>query len=543
MEECIIEDTIACKQIQNEVRKRTHDLEKRVDELNCLHGISKIIEKNLSLNETLQEIVDIIPSAWQFPEITCARIIFEDRSFQTENFRSTAWEQTSEIFIHGKQLGFLEVFYLEEKPEIDEGPFLKEERELINSIAERVGRTIERKKAEDELIQYQNHLKELVEKRTIELTISNKKLQQEITERKQTEQALKESENKFRTLFNSTNDAIFMHDLNGYFLEVNTIACERLGFSRNELLRMNTVDINASKYAARIADLKKEILEKEHVIFETVHVRKDGSTIPIELSSRIIDYHGKKAILCIGRDITDRKQAEENLIKYIEELKYSNELKNLFTDIMRHDLLNPASVVKGFADVLIDMEENEKKIQAIKSIERNINKLIDILESAAKFSKMESVEELEFEKMDLGLIIKEVVRNLKPQLEEKQMILDFVEEGSYPSNVNKVIEDVFSNLLSNAIKYSPKESKIIIDIIDSGNEWKVTVTDFGEGISDENKPHVFDRFKRVSKGGVKGIGLGLAIVKKIIDLHGGRVGVEDNPAGQGSVFWVTIKKA
>ncbi|WP_129582675.1 sensor histidine kinase [Methanolobus psychrotolerans] len=495
------------------------------------------------MTDTFKKIVDVIPSAWQFPEITCARIALDDKSFQTKNFRETTWKQTSKIHVHGKQVGILEVFYLEDKPEIDEGPFLKEEMKLINSIAERVGRIIERRQAEEDLIQYRKHLEELVEKRTNEFTIANKQLQQEVIKHKQTELALQESENKFKSLFNNTNDAIFMHDLNGFFLEVNEIACKRLGYNRNELLQMNTVDINNAEYVKRISELNKEISEKGHAIFETVHVRKDGSTIPTELSSRIIDFRGKKAILCIGRDITDRKLAEENIKKYINELKYSNELKNLFTDIMRHDLLNPASVVKGFVDFLLDIEKDEEKIQAIKTIERNNKKLIDILESAAKFSKMESIEELEFKKMDIGLIIKEVVGNFKPQLEEKQMILDFAIKGIYISKVNKVIEDVFSNLLSNAIKYSPKESRIIINIIDAGDEWKVEVTDFGEGISDENKLQVFNRFKRVGKGGVKGIGLGLAIVKRIVDLHGGRVGVEDNPAGQGSIFWVTLRKA
>ena len=112
-----------------------------------------------------------------------------------------------------------------------------------------------------------------------------------------------------------------------------------------------------------------------------------------------------------------------------------------------------------------------------------------------------------------------------------------------PIIVNPVIEEVFANLLSNAIKYSPIEGKIIIDIIDEGEDWKVKVTDFGEGISDDDKPKLFERFKRVEKGAIKGTGLGLAIVKRLISLHGGTVGIEDNPAGQGSVFWVTMKKA
>jgi signal transduction histidine kinase len=130
-----------------------------------------------------------------------------------------------------------------------------------------------------------------------------------------------------------------------------------------------------------------------------------------------------------------------------------------------------------------------------------------------------------------------------PKIDEKQMVLEFTATGRYCANVNPVIEEVFANLLSNAIKYGPEKSRIIIDIIDAGEEWRVTVTDFGEGISDEDKTRLFERFRRANRKDVKGTGLGLAIVKRLITLHGGRVGVEDNPEGQGSRFWVTVKKA
>ena len=95
---------------------------------------------------------------------------------------------------------------------------------------------------------------------------------------------------------------------------------------------------------------------------------------------------------------------------------------------------------------------------------------------------------------------------------------------------------MFANLLSNAIKYNPQKSKIIVDIMDAGENWKMTVTDFGDGVSDEDKTVLFDRFKRVGKACIKGTGLGLAIVKRIIELHGGNVGVEDNPVGDGVYF-------
>jgi len=242
------------------------------------------------------------------------------------------------------------------------------------------------------------------------------------------------------------------------------------------------------------------------------------------------------------QDITGIKLIEEKLKKYAEKLEHSNELKDMFTDILRHDLLNPAGIVKGYTEVLLGMENNENKLNALQKIKQNNEKLIDIVESAAKYAKLESTDELEFNVDDIGTIIKDVVEDFEPMLYEKQITLDLVAEGEYLANVNPMIKEVFANLFSNAIKFSPTKSKIIVDIIDNGKKWKVTITDFGEGISDEDKPDVFTRFKRVGKGSVKGTGLGLAIVKKIVELHGGEVGVEDNPVGQGSVFWLTVKK-
>jgi len=140
------------KQAEESLRKQTHDLDERVKELNCLYGISKIRERpDIAFEEMLQEIVDLIPPSWQYPEITCARIIIEGQEYKTKNFKETVWKQTSNIVVHGKRIGILEICYLEEKPESDEGPFLKEERSLISAIAERLGRTTEHKQAQEAL--------------------------------------------------------------------------------------------------------------------------------------------------------------------------------------------------------------------------------------------------------------------------------------------------------------------------------------------------------------------------------------------------------
>jgi len=148
----IIRDITERKRAEEALQQQAHDLSERVKELNCLYDTSTLIGKqDISSEELLQGTLDLIPPAWQYPEITCARIILEDQEFRTENFRDTIWKQTQDINLHDERIGTLEVCYLEERPESDDGPFLKEERGLIEAIAARVGETIERKRAEDEI--------------------------------------------------------------------------------------------------------------------------------------------------------------------------------------------------------------------------------------------------------------------------------------------------------------------------------------------------------------------------------------------------------
>jgi len=168
-----------------------------------------------------------------------------------------------------------------------------------------------------------------------------------------------------------------------------------------------------------------------------------------------------------------------------------------------------------------------------------------MIESTSRFARLEDIDDLDFRNMDLGVILHDVADSFGTQLAEKNMTLDIKVDGHYPSKVNPIVEGVFANYISNAIKYGHSNSNIMIDIGDLDGEWKINVRDSGDGIPDAAKELVFDRFKRLAqkKKGVKGTGIGLAIVKRIVDLHGGRVGVEDSPAGKGSVFWATFKKA
>ncbi len=140
------------KETEDALRKRTNELNERIKELNCLFGISALTEKpGISLEQILQGTVNLIPPAWQHPDITSARIMLKGQQFRTANFRETAWKLANDITVRGERIGAIEVRYLEERPERDEGPFLKEERSLLNAIAERLARIIERKQAEEKI--------------------------------------------------------------------------------------------------------------------------------------------------------------------------------------------------------------------------------------------------------------------------------------------------------------------------------------------------------------------------------------------------------
>ena len=120
------------KQAEEIKKKALHDLGERVKELNCLYGLSNLVEKpGISLEKIMQGLVMLIPPAWQYPDITCGRIILDGNEYKTDNFVSTEWKQKAEIKVQNQEAGFVEVSYLKKMPEIDEGPFQKEERNLI----------------------------------------------------------------------------------------------------------------------------------------------------------------------------------------------------------------------------------------------------------------------------------------------------------------------------------------------------------------------------------------------------------------------------
>ena len=135
-------------------------LRERIKELNCLYMVSQLAERHLySLDKLLQELVSFLPYSWQYPEITCARILFEGKTYKSNGFKVTSWRQSSQIYMYHKVVGEIGIFYLEECPPNDEGPFMKEERALLDAVAEHIGTIATRISADLELQESNQQLK------------------------------------------------------------------------------------------------------------------------------------------------------------------------------------------------------------------------------------------------------------------------------------------------------------------------------------------------------------------------------------------------
>jgi hypothetical protein len=231
------------------------------------------------------------------------------------------------------------------------------------------------------------------------------------------------------------------------------------------------------------------------------------------------------------------KREREN---YARELKKAGEMKDLFVDILRHDLLNSIGIIKNVAELLGD-NPSLTGVKEVDMIKRNAAKLEEIVKMASTYADLANDRDFDYARRDINPMVDEAVKDFKLAADEKNIKIEINMKGSHVVKSAPFIEEVFYNIISNAVKYSPRDSKIWVSVDDVGDKVRFVVKDQGPGVEDEHKEKIFERFYRGGKEGIKGTGLGLAIVKRIVDLHKGKVWVEDNPEG-GSIFIVEIPK-
>jgi diguanylate cyclase (GGDEF)-like protein/PAS domain S-box-containing protein len=281
---------VAIFDVITERKRAEHLVAQQMNELKAFYSLADIASKEgITLDDLCQEVANTLPASWQYPEIAYARIIIGDREFCTDNFRASAWNQSAPVKVHGTVEGRIDVGYLEERPQSDEGPFLKEERRLINAIAERMGRIAERKQAED---------------------------------------AQRESEEKYRTLVENINDVFLTLDNQGNITYVSPVV--------ERITRYNAGDLTGKPFTPLIyPDDLPALLESFNRLIsgqlepsEFRIVDKDGRLIYVRTSSRPVYEDGKAVgITTLMTDITEHKQAEVALREAEE--KYRSLVENI----------------------------------------------------------------------------------------------------------------------------------------------------------------------------------------------------------------------
>lgn len=294
------------------------------------------------------------------------------------------------------------------------------------------------------------------------------------------------------------------------------------------------VTLYIARSLARPLEALNSVVEKIRAGALSIRARENSGV-------KEIDHLAENFNEMVDKLETHSMELEDEVQERTAELTLSNEMKDLYNDILTHDLLNSVTVIQGVAELLL-MDESLSKRKELKAIKRNIEKVTAMIENAQKLGKLKSTDSLEVTLSDLGVYIRNSVERVKPFAKERGIKLAVKLNGGYSAALNPVIEEVFLNLLGNAVKYCPEGSKVEVNVEAQNGSWVVLVKDNGEGIPDEYKKTIFERFRRKEKEGVKGTGLGLAIVKRVVDLHKGEVWVEDNPTG-GSIFYVKLPRS
>ncbi|WP_370573822.1 PAS domain S-box protein [Methanomethylovorans sp.] len=368
----------------------------------------------------------------------------------------------------------------------------------------------------------------------------------DVTDRKQAEKALLESESKFRSYITNAPNGIFIIDANANCLEVNTTAGMLTGYSEEELTGMNFNDLIAQEYR-KIADQNFLDLKNNGSVFvELSFMRKDETICWLRIDASKLS---ETRYLVFASDITEKKKAEHSLISGKMMAEENSRIKSEFLANMSHELRTPLTAIIGFSDLLNIQhfgELNNKQLEFVGHISKSGKHLLNVINDVLDLSKIESGKmDLECEYFPVSKLIDEVQKSLYPLAVRKGIEVSISNNNKEPEIfADKLkLKQIMYNLLNNAIKFTPDNGLISVVVKRAGNTIEVSVSDTGIGIPVHMREEIFDPFVQVdasSKRKYGGTGLGLALTKRFVEMHNGKIWVESEE-GKGSTFTFTLK--
>lgn len=371
----------------------------------------------------------------------------------------------------------------------------------------------------------------------------------DITDQKKAENALRESEEKYRTIFEGAPLGIFRSLKEGKFIEVNQALAEMFGYQDPEEVIREISSIGEQMYldTLRQSEILDETSNDKVSKFENVYKRKNGEIFYANLYLKeITDKNGTKILEGMIEDTTESKKYEEFLEIAKNRAEESDRLKISFLQNMSHEIRTPMNAICGFSDLLL-VENEEDKIKTFTYIiQKSSQQLLSLIDDIILYSKLQTklipVKLLSFE---VPALIRDVYDSFTLQETADRIVMkykvdDFCKNLFIRADYDK-LRQVLTNLVSNAIKYT-SSGEISIGCAFIRNRIEFSVSDTGIGIPASEQSNIFNRFYRghqVEKSAIRGTGLGLSIVKELVDLLDGQIEVESVP-GEGSRFFFSI---
>jgi PAS domain S-box-containing protein len=361
----------------------------------------------------------------------------------------------------------------------------------------------------------------------------------DITERKRTEQALRESEEKFRALAQATPDHVMLLDAE---LRIRYANFAAPGLTIEQLIGTPLPDFAPPGREAEIRALLQGVLKTgAETAYETAYEPPGGASIHFESRAARL---GEDRIVVIARDITERKRAEERLRATMDELERSNADLEQFAYVASHDLQEPLRMIASYVGLLSERYRGKLDERADRYIDYAVNgarRMQLLIESLLHYARAGTKGRVAIA-VDMAAAAAEAQANLGREITEANAV---VEVGSLPVVLadRGQMGQVFQNLLSNAVKFhGERPPKVSVSGRDAGTEWEFAVQDNGIGIDPKHAERVFGVFKRLhTTQEYPGTGIGLALCRRINERHGGRIWHDPAEDG-GSIFRFTLPK-
>ena len=377
----------------------------------------------------------------------------------------------------------------------------------------------------------------------------------DITEKYKLEEQLRESEKKYRTLYDNTPFSVVLINTQGIVVDMNPKAEEMFGYDRNEVIgkKFMNISIIHKDYLPNLLTVFRKFVKGERIHRMDLKInKKDGVVFWANLQAALTKINGKNYVQALFTDVTAKKVAEILIEKEMLKLKELDQIRKNLISRVSHELKTPLVSVSGGCELLLTIhgeQLNKEELEIIGLIEKGGKRLKYLVDNLIDISRIDYDKFKIFKTPnDLSVIIREISKELNYSVKERKLNLMLLLPESFQINLDLVrIEQVIMNLLSNAIKNTPPNGEIVIKLIKKENFAEFSICDTGIGISPKEMDMLFTKFGKLERYGegfeyidIQGTGLGLHISKEIVDSHEGEIRAESEGRNKGSTFIVRL---